>query len=224
MRSWLRRISTWKYLFYELILPSLRLVGPRYADAVIGMLGRWVSAVQPVQRARLRQALARVRAATEAEWSIEEALPRVAANRARFLARDYPLDGLSDQAVLERFDVRGHDGLRAALAGGRGAIIVGSHLGAHIAGIHWLYRRGVPVRLLVQRPKHVSRYLIEQFDADERHTRKACCFCAGTSHRRRRWNGSWGTRGPARRPGRLFERRRSLDRPQHVRWRVAGPT
>jgi lauroyl/myristoyl acyltransferase len=52
---------------------------------------------------------------------------------------------------------------------GRGAILVGSHLGAHIAGVHWLYRRGVPLRLLVQRPRHVSRELNRRFDAGGPH-------------------------------------------------------
>ena len=71
---------------------------------------------------------------------------------------------LPDEAVLKRFDVRGDQRLRAAMAGGRGAILVGSHLGAHVAGLHWLHRRGLPVRLLVQRPKHVSRALQVRFD------------------------------------------------------------
>ena len=43
--------------------------------------------------------------------------------------------------------------------------MVGSHLGAHIAGVHWLFRRGVPLRLLVQRPRHVSSELNRRFDA-----------------------------------------------------------
>ena len=47
---------------------------------------------------------------------------------------------------------------------GRGAVLVGSHLGAHVAGLHWLYRRGVPLRLLVQRPGHVSGELNRRFD------------------------------------------------------------
>ena len=53
-----------------------------------------------------------------------------------FLARDYPLDRQSDEAILARFDVRGYERLQASMAGGRGAILVGSHLGAHIAGVH----------------------------------------------------------------------------------------
>jgi phosphatidylinositol dimannoside acyltransferase len=169
VRQWLRRILSWKYLFYDLILPALRLLGPRQGDALLGWLGRGVTAVQPRNRSQLRTALEHARTALDADWPIEKTLPLVAANKARFLARDYPLDSLSDQAVLERFDVKGYHQLRAAMANGRGAILVGSHLGAHIAGIHWLYRRGIPVRLLVQRPKHVSKYLIQQFDSDRPH-------------------------------------------------------
>ena len=84
-------------------------------------------------------------------------------------ARDYPIDRQLDEAVLSRFDVHGYERLNATLAGGRGAILVGSHLGAHIAGVHWLFRRGVPLRLLVQRPRHVSRELNRRFDERDPH-------------------------------------------------------
>jgi predicted LPLAT superfamily acyltransferase len=52
---------------------------------------------------------------------------------------------------------------------GHGAILVGSHLGGHIAALHWLYRRGLPMRLLVQRPRHVSGELHRRFDLDGPH-------------------------------------------------------
>jgi lauroyl/myristoyl acyltransferase len=83
---------------------------------------------------------------------------------ARFLARDLLLEGLGDAEALGRFDVRGYEHLCAALSAGRGVVIVGGHFGAHVAAIHWLYREGVPLRLLVQRPRHVSGYLRERFD------------------------------------------------------------
>ena len=67
------------------------------------------------------------------------------------------LDDASDADVLARFEVRGDAELRAAMGPGRGAILVGSHLGGHVAALHWLVRRGVPLRLLVQRPRHISR-------------------------------------------------------------------
>jgi lauroyl/myristoyl acyltransferase len=93
--------------------------------------------------------------------------PRLGGNVARFLARDLLLDGLGDSEVAERFDVRGYEHLRSALAQGRGVVVLGSHFGAHVAAIHWLYREGVPLRLLVQRPRHVSSYLQAQFDRAE---------------------------------------------------------
>ncbi len=120
--------------------------------------------MQPKRRARLRTALRRAGDALEADWPLEATWPALAANTARFLARDYPLDRQPDAEVLARFDVHGYGRLQSALDGGRGAILVGSHLGAHIAGVHWLYRRGVPLRLLVQRPRHVSHELNRRFD------------------------------------------------------------
>jgi lauroyl/myristoyl acyltransferase len=165
----LRRILSWKFVFYELLLPALRWLGPARGDWILGLLGRGALAIQRRRRARLRGSTRRAAAALDADWSLDAIWPLLAANTARFLARDYPLDGQADLAVLRRFNVRGYERLKAAMAGGRGAILVGSHLGAHIAGVHWLYRRGVPVRLLVQRPRHVSRELNRRFDAPGPH-------------------------------------------------------
>jgi phosphatidylinositol dimannoside acyltransferase len=165
LRRRLRHILAWKFVFYGLLLPVLRGLGRTRGDAILGLLG-WLSlAMRPGQRRRLRAALARARIALDADWSIETTWPVLAANTARFLARDYPLDRQSDQAVLGRFEVSGYDRLRATLADGRGAILVGSHLGGHIAAVHWLFRRGIPLRLLVQRPRHISSELNRRFDA-----------------------------------------------------------
>jgi lauroyl/myristoyl acyltransferase len=169
VRRAIRRILSWKFVFYDVLLPALRRLGPARGDWILGWLGRWSLAIQPRRRARLLAALRRAGTALDVDWSIEATWPALAANTARFLARDYPLDSQTDETVLSRFDVRGDERLRATMAGGRGAILVGSHLGAHIAGVHWLYRRGVPLRLLVQRPRHVSRELNRRFDAGGPH-------------------------------------------------------
>jgi phosphatidylinositol dimannoside acyltransferase len=165
----MRRVLSWKFVFYDLLMPVLRMLGPTRGDAILAFLGRLAMAVRPGRRKRFRASLERARAALDADWSIETTWPALAANTARFLARDYPLDRQSDEAVLDRFEVRGFERLCATLADGRGAILVGSHLGAHIAGVHWLYRRGVSLRLLVQRPRHVSRELNRRFDAGGPH-------------------------------------------------------
>jgi lauroyl/myristoyl acyltransferase len=139
-------------------------MGPARGDAILGFLGQLVMAVRPRRRKLFRSALQQASSALEVEWSVESTMPELVANTARYLARDYPLDRQADQAVLNRFEVRGYDRLRATLADGSGAILVGSHLGAHIAGVHWMYRRGLPLRLLVQRPRHVSGELDRRFD------------------------------------------------------------
>ena len=164
-----RRILSWKFVFYDLLLPALRGLGPARGDAILGWFGRLAIMLRPGRSQRIRAALERAGTALDAEWPIETTWPALAANTARFLARDYLLDCQTDLAVLSRFEVRGYERLSATLADGRGAILVGSHLGAHIAGVHWLFRRGVPLRLLVQRPRHVSGELNRRFDACNLH-------------------------------------------------------
>lgn len=165
----LGRVVSWKFAFYGLLLPVVRALGPARGDAVLGFLGWLVTVLRLGRRRRLCSSLARAQTALDTDWSIAVTWPALAANTARYLARDYMLDRQTDQAVRDRFDVRGHERLRATLADGRGAILVGSHLGGHIAAVHWLFRSGLPLRLLVQRPRHVSRDLNRQFDAGGPH-------------------------------------------------------
>jgi lauroyl/myristoyl acyltransferase len=166
-----RRFFTWKYHFYELLLPALRGLGPARSDAIVCALGKASTFVRPGRRARLRAAVAAADAALDLDadpngrrrfdWT------GLAANAARFTARDYALDLPDDREVLRRFDVEGYDAFREELARGKGLLLVGSHLGAHIAGMHWLFRNNLPIRALVQRPKHVSTILERKFDATD---------------------------------------------------------
>ncbi len=160
----LRHLLSWKSLFYDATLPLLRSLGPSRGDAILGALGRLVSAFQPGRRRRIAASVSRAVEALGAGWDVAATSRALAANIPRYLARDYPLDVADDDDALARFDVAGAHHLDDALARGRGVILVGSHLGAHVAGLHWLYRRGVPLRLLVQRPGHVSRALKLRFD------------------------------------------------------------
>ncbi len=160
----LRHLLCWKFGFYGLLLPALRRLGPARADAVLGGLGRLIATLWPPRRRELTRSLERAKHALDASWSPDAVRPALAANWVRFLARDLLLDDATDDDVLARFEVRGDAELRAAMGPGRGAILVGSHLGGHVAALHWLVRRGVPLRLLVQRPRHVSKALDRHFD------------------------------------------------------------
>ncbi len=168
----LRHFLSWKPLFYEGLLPALRRLGPGRCDAVLASMGR-LSLLWPWRRRQLARALRWARTMLGADWNPKVFRPALAANAVRFLARDYPLDAADDAEVLSRFDVEGFEELQSALAKRRGAIIVGCHLGGHIAALHWLYRSQIPLRLLVQRPRHVSRYLDQSFDRDQPHPQSA---------------------------------------------------
>jgi lauroyl/myristoyl acyltransferase len=160
----LRRAFCWKSVFYGLFLPLLARLGPARCDAVLSLLGRALVWLQPGARARLRQALGRAKVALDLDGPVEDLWPELAAGTLRTLARDYPLDCRSDHEALGRFEVVGAAQLDGDLAAGRGLILVGSHLGAYIEGLHWLYRTGLPVRALVQRPWHVSSVLARRFE------------------------------------------------------------
>ncbi len=162
-----RHLLSWKTLFYDVLLPGLRRLGAERGDAVVAGLGWVANTVRPRRRRLLNGSLRRAREALDAHWPLSATRAALARNVGRFLARDYPLDGLSHTEVNARFSVQGFEHLQAALAGGRGVIVLGSHLGAHVAALHWLYRQDVPLRLLVQRPRHVSRELRRRFDRDD---------------------------------------------------------
>jgi phosphatidylinositol dimannoside acyltransferase len=162
-----RDVFTWKFLFYDVLLPLLRLLGPERADAVLGRLGRLSVPLWPPRRKKFVQALTRASDVLDGRWNADILAPELASGVLRFLARDYLLDTRDNARALALFDVEGADVLRHALASGRGVVLVGSHLGGHIAAFHWLYRSGLAVRLMVQRPRHVSSSLNALFDRDD---------------------------------------------------------
>jgi lauroyl/myristoyl acyltransferase len=176
-----RHILSWKFFFYQLVVPVLRRLGPGRCDLALGGLGRLIAAVWPPSRRALDAAVARARTGLPTVGDRAALRPRLAANWARFVARDCPLDAARDDQVLARFAVRGFEDLRNTLDAGRGAIIVGSHLGGHVAALHWLYRRGVPLRLLVQRPRHVSHELDRWFDRAAPHPQAEFFLSRGLS-------------------------------------------
>ena len=166
-----RHVLSWKSWYYKVVLPLLRRLGPEGCDSALTLFGRAVGA-KPARRREIAGAVARANAILGGDWDEARVARAVASNLARYSARDYPLDGATDADVLGRFDVRGAEHLESALAGGRGVVLVGGHLGAHVSAQHWLDRKGIPVRLLVQRPKHVSHDLRRRFDRDEAHPQR----------------------------------------------------
>ncbi len=153
-----RDILTWKFPFYHGLLPALRALGATRADALLEAAGRASTALWPPRRRQFAEALARVGGDDPGA---------LAAGVLRFHARDYLFETDDDASALGRFDVTGAAALLEAQAEGRGVVLVGSHLGGHLASLHWLYRSRLPLRLMVQRPRHVTKALNAFFDRDE---------------------------------------------------------
>ena len=161
-----RHLFSWKSVYYEAILPALRVLGPKRADALLGMLGRLIASVSPKRRRELRESLYRARLALGGVWDHDQTLAELEANIPRFLGRDCLWDGKSPKAYDACFEVDGAENVEAAKAMGRGMIVVGCHLGSHFSIPHWFYRNRerFPMRMLVQRPQHASKFFLSQFE------------------------------------------------------------
>jgi lauroyl/myristoyl acyltransferase len=134
---------------------------------VLEVLG-WISTVLwPPWRRVLVAASAQAREALGTQWDDSELAPALSSGQLRFMARDYLLEVHDDAEADSLFDVTGSQELGESLREARGVVLVGSHLGGHIAAFHWLYRNSTPLRLMVQRPRHVSPALEHFFDRDE---------------------------------------------------------
>jgi lauroyl/myristoyl acyltransferase len=159
-----RQFTSWKGWFYGVILPALRLLGPESGDAALGAIGRLAHVAWPPRRRAMERAT--TRAARLLGPSFEPLVfgRDLAAGVARFTARDVVLEGLTDADFHARYDVRGDRAFLDALATGKGVVIVGAHLGAYIPALHWIYRLGIPLRTLIQKPQHVSRSLRRRFE------------------------------------------------------------
>jgi len=160
----IRRIFTWKSLVYGAMLPALRPF-PVFAERVLAACGRLCWAL-PHRRRRLARQLDAAAGALNLPPLGPADRSNFAANTARFVARDYLLGRFDDQEPDRRFEISGREHIINALRDGRGVLLLGSHFGAHVAGIHWLNRQGWPLRMLIQRPKHVSKRLAGAFDRD----------------------------------------------------------
>ena len=160
-----RHFLSWKPLFYDILLPALRHLGPARCDLALAALGHLQARAWPRRRSELSTALTRVSAALGTDWDIEATRRQLEVNVLRFLVRDYHARQHERRRFLRSLRRRWVTSTcRAALGAGRGVILVGCHLGNHLSAMHWMYRRGIPLRLLIQRVTHCSRYLRAQFD------------------------------------------------------------
>lgn len=154
-----KRIVRW-------IVPLLRAGSPRTGARLLAGAGRLEHDVCPGVRRRHAEVVRRWSAHFACDWDVAAVSRELAANESRWRARDLLLDGLDDRKLDRLVRVRHRDHLDAALAEGRGVVLLANHYGSHLVPSHWLIRKGYPLRLYMERPHHVSKLLGRHLAAD----------------------------------------------------------
>lgn len=148
---------SWKSLYYGPWMALLKRLPPARADALNRALWQGFTQASPRGRARMRTALAAAAAAGCDTVSADT----LATQASRMLARDCWLRPDRDNSLVE---VEGFDAVAKLAERGQGAVLLGCHMGGYIRALHWLYRRNLPIRMLVQCPSHVSPELKSRLD------------------------------------------------------------
>jgi KDO2-lipid IV(A) lauroyltransferase len=152
--------------FLKLLMPVLRSLSPRMASKLVAGIGRTEYVLLPSLRHRVHVALERGNVYFGGHWNIPAVGRELAGNQIRWRTRDQLLDGLPHDRVAPLFSVTGRDALDAALGLGKGVILLCNHFGAHMMPAHWLVRTDYPLRLYMERPRHISKFLSRQFDSE----------------------------------------------------------
>lgn len=167
--SWLAspQALRWKTWFYQGLVPALlRRGGPVKAGQALERLSLNLTRVWLPRKLEIRKAVRSNMADKETGWSAPMVESGLARQLLRYVARDCILDGTDPASFPDLFEVKGLEHLEGLRRNGRGPILLGSHVGGHLAAVHWMMKSGINFRMLVQRPKHVSADLDAWFDRE----------------------------------------------------------
>jgi len=103
-------------------------------------------------------------------WDVQRTSRDLAGHHVLWRARDLMLDGVSDRRASEMFHVSGREHLDQAISQGRGCLVLTAHFGAHMLPAHWLFRQEYPLRLYMERPRSISKYMSRRFAGDGPHS------------------------------------------------------
>jgi lauroyl/myristoyl acyltransferase len=148
------------------VLPLLRKLPPRLASNMVAGIGKTEYRLLRGFHLRIDQAVREGSHHFGRDWDVGRVGRELAGNQIRWRTRDQLLDGLPDAKVASMFEVSGREGLDAVLAGKRGVVLLCNHFGSHMMPAHWLERESYPLRLFMERPRHISKFLASRFDTD----------------------------------------------------------
>jgi KDO2-lipid IV(A) lauroyltransferase len=152
--------------FLGIALPFLRRLPLPLASRAIAGIGRIEYDLFPELRAAFDAAVLRGGERLGCTWDTARLGRQLCGNQVRFRTRDRLLDGIPERRIATLFSIHGREHLDRALAQGKGAILLSSHFGGHLLPAHWLFRQGYTVRFYMERPRHISKYLTQQFASD----------------------------------------------------------
>lgn len=152
--------------FLRFWLPMIRAFPLPRASRFLSGYGRMEYRLSRTLRAEFRRAVEQGQKALGCRWDVPHVSQELAGNHVLWRTRDLLLDGVGDDRAAGMFTVEGREHLDAAMAEGRGCIMLASHFGAHLLPAHWLFRQGYPVRFYMERPRHISRYLRRHFNTE----------------------------------------------------------
>lgn len=161
-----RDVLRWKSWFYKALLPILARRGPVPASAHLETMGRLIHDSWSPRRHQLRKIIPGEVYQADPDRTPEEIVRGISSQMLRYIARDCILDRIEPEAWDELFEVEGYEAVQELNDRGQAAIFLGSHLGGHVAAVHWMIAHGIPFRMLVQRPRHVSPGLDAWFEQD----------------------------------------------------------
>ncbi len=103
-------------------------------------------------------------------WDVPRTSRELAGHHVLWRTRDLLLDGVSDRRASEMFHVVGREHLDEAVSEGRGCLVLTGHFGAHMLPAHWLFRQDYPLRLYMERPRSISRFMSRRFNGEGPHS------------------------------------------------------
>lgn len=153
-------------LVLDIAMPVLRLLPYRVAIGLVGALGEAAHVVVPPYIASYRNAVRDCAKRYGCAWESRRLGSAMAVQAYRRRARDLLIERVSNSHINQFFIVDGKEHLDQALAGKRGVVLLINHLGSHLCLIHWMLRKGYPVRCFGERPRSLSRFVREHFATD----------------------------------------------------------
>lgn len=167
VKRFLRRIGVALSVWYS------RRQGRRGVDAIQqagDRIGRWHYRLRPIRRMRLKRQIARVLATTPADASVSRILLEAhrTNDRAVFEVVACAAGAITARQMSESVAVSGEQALFDALGSGKGAVLLGMHMGNALALMVYLSTRGMPISVVAYQSKKLPHEFFENvFDSTD---------------------------------------------------------